>query len=129
MKRAVSTGRTRAAAPIGSNPIAAAYFRAAKEEADTTPADRSAGAAERAPDVAARGDLEYFLGGVDRHARPVGADAFDRAGLALAQAIDEAGRHVHPARDVVDDLVAHHRDAEIARRLSDLHDRMGANES
>jgi Family of unknown function (DUF6178) len=48
-------------APIAINPIATAYFRAFEEEADTTPADASAGAPERAPhhdatDVPARGD-------------------------------------------------------------------------
>ena len=44
-----------------ANPIATDHFRAAEEEADTTPEDTSAGAAERAPhhdatDVSARGD-------------------------------------------------------------------------
>src|SRR5438067_1818873 len=48
-------------APIAINPIATAYFRAAEEEADTTPEGTSAGAPERAPhqdatDVSARGD-------------------------------------------------------------------------
>lgn len=48
-------------APIAINPIATAYFRAADEEADTTPEDTSAGAPERAPhhdatDVSAHGD-------------------------------------------------------------------------
>jgi hypothetical protein len=41
-------------APIAINPIATAYFRAAKEEADTTPEDPSAGAPESAPDVSVR---------------------------------------------------------------------------
>jgi hypothetical protein len=36
-------------APIAFNPIATAYFRAAEEEADTTPEDTSAGAPESAP--------------------------------------------------------------------------------
>ena len=43
-------------APIATNPIATAYFRAAEEEADTSTEGTSAGAAERAPDVSARGD-------------------------------------------------------------------------
>src|SRR5437870_10018522 len=48
-------------APIATNPIATAYFRAAEEEADTSPEGTSAGAPERAPhhdatDVSARGD-------------------------------------------------------------------------
>jgi hypothetical protein len=48
-------------APIASNPIATAYFRAFDEEADTEPADTSAAARESAPlhdasDVPARGD-------------------------------------------------------------------------
>ena len=48
-------------APIAINPIATAYFRAAEEQADTTPEDTSAGAPESAPhhdatDVSARGD-------------------------------------------------------------------------
>jgi len=48
-------------APVAINPIATAYFRALKEEADTTPEGTSAGAPERAPhhdatDVSARGD-------------------------------------------------------------------------
>ncbi len=38
------------------NPIARAYFRAAEEEADTTPEDTSAGASESAPDFSSRGD-------------------------------------------------------------------------
>jgi Family of unknown function (DUF6178) len=38
------------------NPIATAYFRAADEEADTTPEDTSAGAPESAPDISTRGD-------------------------------------------------------------------------
>ena len=38
-----------ASAAIAINPIATAYFRAAEEEADTTPEDTSAGAPERAP--------------------------------------------------------------------------------
>ena len=47
-------------APIAVNPIATAYFRATDEEADTTPADQSAGVPEGAPhhdarDGAARG--------------------------------------------------------------------------
>jgi hypothetical protein len=60
---AVSASRAASAptAPIAINPIAAAYFRAAEEQADTTPEDTSAGAAESAPhhdatDVSARGD-------------------------------------------------------------------------
>ncbi len=36
-------------APIAINPIATAYFRAAEEQADTTPEDTSAGAPESAP--------------------------------------------------------------------------------
>ena len=36
-------------APIATNPIATAYFRAAEEEADTSPEGTSAGAPERAP--------------------------------------------------------------------------------
>src|SRR5216117_2990633 len=48
-------------APIATNPIATAYFRAAEEEADTSPEGTSAGAPETAPhhdatDVSARGD-------------------------------------------------------------------------
>jgi hypothetical protein len=48
-------------APIAINPIAVAYFRAADEEADTTPKGTSAGAPDSAPhhdatDVSARGD-------------------------------------------------------------------------
>jgi hypothetical protein len=48
-------------APIAINPIAAAYFRAADEDADTIPDTTSAGAPSRAPhhdatDVSARGD-------------------------------------------------------------------------
>jgi hypothetical protein len=59
---AASASRAASApAPIAINPIATAYFRAAEEEADTTPEDTSAGAAESAPhhdatDVSARGD-------------------------------------------------------------------------
>jgi hypothetical protein len=48
-------------APIAINPIATAYFRAAEEDADTTPDDTSAGAPESAPhhdatDVSPRAD-------------------------------------------------------------------------
>jgi hypothetical protein len=48
-------------APIATNPIATAYFRAAEEEADATPEGTSAGAPESAPhhdatDVSAHGD-------------------------------------------------------------------------
>ena len=48
-------------APIATNPIVTAYFRAVDEEADTTPEGTSAGAPESAPhhdatDVSARGD-------------------------------------------------------------------------
>ena len=48
-------------APIAINPIATAYFRAAEEEADTTPEGTSAGAPERAAhddatEISARGD-------------------------------------------------------------------------
>ena len=48
-------------APTAINPIATAYFRAANEQADTTPEDTSAGAPESAPrhdatDASARGD-------------------------------------------------------------------------
>lgn len=49
-------------APIATNPIASAYFRAAEEEAVTSPEGTSAGAPERAPhdatDVSARGDAD-----------------------------------------------------------------------
>ncbi|MEO6237056.1 MAG: DUF6178 family protein, partial [Vicinamibacterales bacterium] len=40
-------------APIAINPIATAYFRAAEEEANTTPEVPSADAPERAPDISA----------------------------------------------------------------------------
>jgi hypothetical protein len=48
-------------APVPINPIAAAYFRAAEDEVDTTPEGTSAGVPETAPDhdttdVSARGD-------------------------------------------------------------------------
>ena len=53
MARQPQHTRSRIGAAIAINPIATAYFRAADEEADTTPEGTSAGAPERAPDVAA----------------------------------------------------------------------------
>jgi len=75
----------RAAAPLGSNPIAAAYFRAAEEEADTTPEPTPAGTLESAADPDATDDIPTTIEAVSQ--------LLAEAGLMLDQprALLEAG--------------------------------------
>jgi len=113
-------------APIATNPIATAYFRAAEEEADTSPEGTSAGAPETAPhhdatDVSARGDDDI----------PTSIDAvielLAEAGVmperprALLEAADEDPRAARlPLLRRLMEFVLHHDETAYLARSRDL---------
>ena len=113
-------------APIAINPIATAYFRAAEEEADTTPEGTSAGAPERTPhhdatDVSARGDDDLLTA--------IGAviDLLAEAGVtpqrprALLEAADEDPRAARlPLLRRLMEFVLHHDETAYLTRSREL---------
>ncbi len=76
------------------------------------------GGAPAADDHVALGrGVEHLLGGVDGHARAVGAQALDRPGLARAQPADQALGHVHLAGHALGHLVLQRRQLELVGQL------------
>src|SRR6185503_6538958 len=58
--------------------------------------------------LAALGEREGLVGGIDRKAGLVRRQAFQDAGLALQETDDVALAQPHLAREIIDDLVMHH---------------------
>src|SRR5439155_17840738 len=112
--------------PIATNPIATAYFRAAEEEADTSPEGTSAGALERAPhhdatDVSARGDDDIPTSIDAVIELLVEAGVMPERPRALLEAADEDPRAARlPLLRRLMEFVLHHDETAYLRRSREL---------
>lgn len=110
-------------APIAMNPIATAYFRAAEEEADTSPEGTSARAPERAPhhdatDVTAHGDDDDIPTSIDAVIELLAeAGVMPERPRALLEAADEDPRAARIAllRRLMEFVLHHDQTAYLTR--------------
>ena len=102
-----------------TNPIARAYFRAAEEDADTTPEDTPAGARESAPHHDATGDIPTSIAGVIELLAEAGV--MPARPRALLEAADEDPRAAPlPLLRRLIEFVLHHDETAYLTRSREL---------